>query len=218
MPSLTLQPKAGPKGTFLDELKRRQTSFSAKIGAKIQGASSGGEIGFDENPEDLSWVIFQEFGTATRREGDPLRGIPGPSSAKYPIPKEGTTFLRFPDPFNKFPEHLKNAEGDVVLFSVEHPGIRPGGFIRSVLDGDDSLIKVVVKTSVLNIILNESNPYNERTLLEQLIANIMPQVKDIIATSMGKVLTGTREDGRLNGRTAEEVFREAALIVENNEF
>lgn len=216
----TLQPIKNSKGTtFLQDLQRRRTSFSDKLGAKIQGSSSGGTIGFDETPEDLSWVIFQEFGTATKRQGDVPRGIPGPGPP-YEIKPKNTDFLRFPDPENKFPATFKNAEGDVILSIVkEHPGIRPGNFIRPILDGSDSEIKVLVKDIIKSALLDNPNgAYDFEKVHQFLIEIIMPSIIDSIATSMGQVLTGTREDGRLGDRTAEEVFREAALVVEDNEF
>jgi hypothetical protein len=196
--------------TFLNELKKRAEAMPDFIGAGIAG-------------DNLDWIIYQEFGTATKLDHEANRySIPKElwksGGEAYPIYPHGNYKLRFPDPTGKYKgEH--DEDGNVYLNMVpssdarafkSHPGIRPAHFIRDVLEQ----IRANVRKHVYVVITDSSNPYDFQKLNEELFQSAV-ETKEIIAVSIEAALPNTRVDGgKLHGLSAAAAFRSEAQIKE----
>lgn len=142
-------------------------------------------------PPSLYFWYWLEFGTALRGE-DPTR------QHTYPI-----------DPVNKKALHWTNPGGDShFAFHVDHPGIRPHLIVRNVLES----IREAAGLTLSEIIPNSG--FSVAAIREGLLSNIMPNAKSQIVESMALKAPGVRSDGKLEGRSASEVFASEAKIVE----
>jgi len=202
---IKVAPKKGPSGrTFSQEITRRKNELSRPMAVTLAG-----------NEHELDWVIFQEFGTATRRQADEERGIPGPTGAPYRIPSITNLTAKpliFPDPEDKYIllEHLEN--GYVITDVVHHPGVAPKFFIRSKLDQ----IREDTKELIVQAIINPKIPYSFKYIKNILFNPVVRNIIDRISDSMSESLRQTREDGRLTGEYPEVVFREKVIVIDSS--
>lgn len=211
---------------LLPQLLKNAKNLEKPIGAKmIIPLVEGG----DPKVDDLSWVIYQEFGTATGRRGDPRYGIAG-KGPKYPIvPKNpDVKYLRIPrhtlnDPnlsggtgSDKLGVISSSAEveADEFLFAktVLHPGVKPQRFIRDALGeaGRISTIKVEIKDTILAI---GSQSQRKLEKIGKILITELRAIKEQIAVNIERSLQQRREDGKLEGEQPAEVFRKRVKVV-----
>lgn len=181
--------KITPKSTkFLDELRKRQASFrGARIAARIQV------------PSDLSFWYFLEFGTASRQDSAaPIRG-PGTSYPIYPVDANA---LSWPGP-----------DGERIVRDkvLAHPGIRPHPFVRQTLPDIRSFAKADLIAALMG-----AGGFRTANVKAQLLGNTMHRIVEMLSASLASAAPGTREDGKLDGNTAAEVFEEEAEVVDSS--
>jgi len=164
---------------FLNELRRRRGEFGAKAAARIT---------VPDGPE-YRWWYFQEFGTATHNPDSP-------NPAGYdilPVNGKGLAWTN-PDgsrvvvPFVGFP-HTR-----------PHPGVIPRRFITDI----EPTINRTVADRVAHSLTTSG--FSFEALRSALLTDIMPNIKSQIVQSMAEKLPGTREDGKLAGQRAADVF------------
>jgi hypothetical protein len=173
---------------FLKELQRRRSGFGSKrLAARLRV------------PEGLEnrWWYFQEFGTATHNPDSPNSS----GYNIYPVTR-GALAWTAPDgtrislPYVGFP------------YSRPHPGVPAQRFIAEI----EPTINATVGSMVGKTLL--SSKFDFEALHQALLSEIMPEVKKQVVDSMATKLTGTREDGKLLGRAAADVFNEITTIEE----
>jgi len=173
---------------FIKELERRRGEFASKrLAARITV------------PEGLEyrWWYFQEMGTATHNPDSP-------NSSGYNIhPVTGEVLAwtnpdgsRIVVPFVGFP------------YTAVHPGVPAQRYIAEI----EPTINLAVGSMVGKTLTSSKFDFN--ALHDALLTEIMPEVKRQIVESMATKLTGTREDGKLLGRAAADVFNEITTIEE----
>ncbi len=184
---------------FLAELRARARSFAnRKCAARIRV------------PDELQWWYFIEFGTAGRSEG-PFPHDPG----YYTIVPKYSSDLKFPAwTLNEPPGSglQVDADGNVHLHHVYHPGIRPRAYIRTNLKEWVNMVSEGIASAVL---LDEGQ-FRYGVVKEQLMHGIMPQIVADIGELLDQesVAGHTREDGKLGGASAGDEWREEAEIVD----
>lgn len=139
-------------------------------------------------PPELSWWHHQEFGTAPY----PIDPITGEALA---FPQGGQTVIR---------EH------------VDHPGLKPKRMVTQVLPDIEN------KTSEnVNRALAEGG-IDDPEMVRAAVIQSVRDAKELIVQSIAQNLPGTRpanpdypkQGGKLEGRTAAEVFEAEAVVVE----
>lgn len=140
-------------------------------------------------PEDMIWWYYNEFGTANL-------GVKGGKT--YPIPSVGTTPMTFPDASGALITRLK----------VNHPGIKASHMVGRI----EEEIRSYLVHAVIELL--PTGDFNPSTFKQGLLETIMVRVKELIKDSFATHLTGIRPDGKLNGKSAAEVFDEQATVVE----
>lgn len=139
-------------------------------------------------PDDLNWWYFQEYGTGTRGESGKASG------SSYDIVPTSGMYLKIP-----------NALGGYVFVPIvkDHPGINARYSVTKILPElqkySDS------KLREYSILRNPSE-------LETIIKDIADKAKELIIKSFEENLPGSREDGKLEGKTAAQVFSERATV------
>jgi hypothetical protein len=193
---------------FIKELQARRRAFQgAMIAARIQV------------PSDLQWWYWLEFGTASRQDANaPVTG----SGAPYIIKPVNALSLYFPhanNPNSAFRTPFSAPGGETApgpddgrfASVVVHPGVRPHPFVRGTLGP----IMRMVAEGFAQAAKGGLRPNVFQTYL---VNEIMPQAIEMIAESLDAVAPGTREDGRLDGNSAADVFREEAEAVGAQDF
>lgn len=139
-----------------------------------------------------------EFGTAGRQSPDaPYRSSYG---GTYPIDPVNADALSFPP--SPGAEHVIRAH-------VDHPGIRPRAFVRTAI-GELSKKGLNVTQDMLDLGFRLS-------VLKQSIFNALDyDAKEQVAKELEAAAPNTREDGKLDGNSAAEVFLEEAYVLDTS--
>lgn len=186
-------------GGYLAELKKRASRSSVKsFGARITV------------PEDMKWWVYQEFGTATRRDQDP-------SSENYTIEPIYKQFLEFRGSSGDVvvvhevaPHATFNNEGEVHGTTGGHPGVYPQHMVGGILDeiGQEAIASVCEALIASGFNLEEA----KAALLDQ----SMPKVKELIRQRFDELLSHHEQalHPKLDGASAAEVFDQEAVITE----
>lgn len=156
-------------------------------------------------PEELRWWYFHEFGSATFNEKHP--------TGAYPIVPITAPYLKFPNPEGKYisSEMFSHFDdGFTRRFKVMHPGVRPTHMITLVLDD----IRQMAATEIVQAMV--SSRYSKDAVRERLVQVVLQQAKQIIVESIEAHLEGQREDGKLHGRSAGEVFNDYAVVKDTS--
>jgi len=136
-------------------------------------------------PEALAWWYYQEFGTAPHQ-----------------IAPRDSSQLVFPD-------------GGRVSHPVQHPGTKPTRSVTKVLDEIEKAAAEMVRKAFL------AGALDDPSLLRTAIHEATEEAKRLIVASIAQDLPGSRgptdpnypkQSGKLEGRTAAEVFEEMATI------
>lgn len=172
---------------FISELQARARSFAN------QNVSATLMV-----PSDLAWWYWLEFGTAGRQSPDaPYRSSYG---GTYPIDPVNADALSFPP--SPGAEHVIRAH-------VDHPGIRPRAFVRTAI-GELSKKGLNVTQDMLDLGFRLS-------VLKQSIFNALDyDAKEQVAKELEAAAPNTREDGKLDGNSAAEVFLEEAYVLDTS--
>jgi len=195
------------------ELRKRRDLFKNPIGAKILIPTGG----TDPTTNALEWVLWQEFGTATKVKAAPEFGVGGVSE-EYNIPGDDN-----PEPPDQmsFPTYKGRTYGFRVLgrggrlvtpkgYIITHPGYPPKRFIRTALADAREALRIGMANAVAKGISGES----DFIALENATLEEMQKVKTMIARQMrASFQPNKRLDGRLGGRSPATIFREAAVVV-----
>lgn len=136
-------------------------------------------------PDEMQWWYYQEFGT--------------PDS--YPIDPVYAKELVFPDPSNEAGPRIHAAH-------VNHPPIRARHMVSAILTDIEETVQ-----SDFALAAVESG-FDGEEIRQTIVYSTMEKVKSMIAESFAQRLPGTREDGRLLGQSAAEVFESDAEIIE----
>jgi hypothetical protein len=144
-------------------------------------------------PPELSWWYWQEFGTAAS-------GEEGRSSGHtYRIVPVNARVLSWPD----------GQGGRVVRAEVPaHPGIKPRRAVRQVLPD----IREEMASAVHQAFLHKA--VDDPTRLSASFVTAMEDAKKRIVESMQTQIPGTRQDGKLAGRSASQEFNDNAEVVD----
>lgn len=186
-------------GGYLEELKRRASKASSKgFGARVTV------------PEDMKWWVYQEFGTATRRENDP-------TTEKYTIKPVRAKSLEFmgdegePIRVDRVEPHLHEDKTTGQWYMKGgHPGVYPQYMVGGALDDIGQIMVRDVCTSLIE------SRFDLEAAKETLLETTMPKVKELITERFDELLSKTMEPlhPKLEGRGAGQVFDEEAVITE----
>lgn len=145
-------------------------------------------------PDDLSFWYFLEFGTAGRQDGDaPVKSEHGGS---YEIkPKPGHKAL--------------HTAGGRFNFKIDFPGIRPRLIYRGIRG---ELFEYIASLNLTGALIGGETALG--LSLPETMNAVMAYAVTAMADRMESEAPGTREGGRLDGRSAGETFRAEAQIVE----
>lgn|SRR5574343_85538 len=140
-------------------------------------------------PDDLAWWYYQEYGTGTRGEQGRASGL------LYDIQPKTGMFLKIP-----------NGTGGFVFTPIvkDHPGIPARYSITKILP---ELKKYTLEK------LKHYRFLHRPSELDGIIKDIAEKAKELITNSFEENLPGSREDGKLEGKTAAQVFTERATVV-----
>lgn len=174
---------------FIPELRARRSSFHGKVAYRVTV------------PSDLSWWYWLEFGTAGRQ--DSAAPVKTAHPGTYPIDPVNAEALYFPD------AHAPNSPGGGrFAFHIDHPGIRPRLIYRGVRD---DILLAAARGIGRGFIQEGVRLATLRTVLRD---DVMPYAIEKMGEALDLAAPGVREDGRLDGNTAGEVWREEAEIEE----
>lgn len=177
---------------FTVKRKNNHDSFFTRIAdRKSEWAKVNKLAGRISVPPELQWWYWQEFGTATR--GDPGRS----SGTTYSIKPVEASVL-------KFPWHGDTFYREQIL---AHPGIPSHHFVTKSLH--DILLIAAIN---LEHSFREKGYWSADAVRESLLRKTLPDAIDRITLEMEKELPGVREDGKLKGATASQMFREKAFV------
>lgn len=181
----------------------------ASIRSRLAGSKIAARVSV---PTDLDWWFYQEFGTATHFDEDPIAlpdGIeqaPLPPSASpdfYVIRARAGGKLRLP-----ITMHWPDAwEGPYVL----HPGVAPKAFIRRILPDIHAATSLALAQALYE------RDYDPSSVQQALMSEIMPNIIQEIAASMAESLHGESDrdsPGKLEGSNPADVFLESASVVD----
>lgn len=155
-------------------------------------------------PEASFWRIH-EWGSATHREDG--------SGSAYTIEPKTKDFLRFPDFEHRYKlphdphgyalaPHIPISPDN----TVSHPGVRPRAMVRK----ETLNIREAFRTALRSVTALRLDAFKAALLSGMGVA------RALIVASIGRELPGTRDDGKLQGRTAAEVFDGAAIVELSN--
>jgi hypothetical protein len=179
---------------FLDELKRRRASFTGRsVSARIQV------------PPDLRFWYWLEFGTAGRQ--DPSAPMKSKWGDTYPIEPVRAQMLHWPNALAP-----NEPSGGRFQFHVDHPGIRPTLIVRDVIANKE--VWKTIGQGIGNAMLHEG--FRLGVLKAQLLEGAMPYISEQIASNLERAAPHTREDGKLDGNKASDVWREEVEIVDSS--
>lgn len=168
------------------QLSVQSERFVAELERRIAALGSSNPAATIVVPDEMSWWYIQEFGTADEYAIDPV------------VAKE----LLFPDPDNPDGERIHAKH-------VEHPPIRARHMVSSVIEDIHQKVQEDFAATVA------SSGFDGEEIRYTFLTGTMEDVKQIIADSFAERLPGTREDGRLLGESASEVFISDAEIRES---
>lgn len=213
------------RSKLLDGLITKGKKLKTPIGAALRIPLGGA----DPTVDALEWVLYQEFGTATRRRGKPFQGVAG-KTEEYPIPsletiaKDGGFYMKFPDPEEKY--NFPHKDGEAIVASgknpsptppIYHPGVWPKSFIRDTLaqEGLESFktLAVEIKDTIIPIGKHIGKGVDVNEDLQIITLKKLREIKELIALRMEAVLEQTRDDGRLEGQDPAEVFRSRVTVI-----
>jgi hypothetical protein len=142
-------------------------------------------------PDDLKWWYWLEFGTAGRQDADaPIKSA---HSGSYEIkPTDGHKALRI---------------GNRFAFKVEHPGIRPRLIYRGIRR---ELFEFIGTVNLAHALITGQT--EDGLTLNEAMHEVMLYAVHAMGAQLDAAAPGTREGGRLGGRSAGDVFREEAQI------
>lgn len=146
-------------------------------------------------PPELFWVLLQEHGTGTHG-----------GKGFYEIRPRNAPFLSWVSQVGQ------NAGKRIYVDMVKnHPGVPASHFIANSLEEIRSTVAAVLVEAMV-----ESN-YDYDAVKDAFLNIGMVEVQRIIAEAMAQTLTGTRDDGKLAGQTAADVFNQNAHIQDRSE-
>lgn len=212
MAKLSLNKLQGQVDDIAKTLKKLRDPFRSTVGAQIVIPVGG----TDPATNALEWVMWQEFGTATKRRSDPQFGVTRTRFEEYNIPGDNN-----PDPAERmwFPKYKGRTYGFPMVrgrlltpkgYIITHPGYPPKKFIRSVLRTAGDVLRLGISDT-----LNKGFSKDVDTIdLESATVAQMEKVKALIVASMRKAFgRNYRRDGRLGGVHPAVIFDQAAKVV-----
>jgi hypothetical protein len=142
-------------------------------------------------PDDLSFWYFLEFGTAGRQDAEaPVKSA---HSGSYEIkPKDAHKALKI---------------GGRFAFKVDHPGIRPRLIYRGIRR---ELFEFIGSVNLARALVTGRT--EDGLTLDEAMHEVMLLAVNAMGARLDEAAPGTRADGRLDGRSAGDVFREEAQI------
>jgi hypothetical protein len=145
-------------------------------------------------PDDLSFWYFLEFGTAGRQDSD------------APVKSEhGGSYEIKPKPSHK----ALHTAGGRFNFKIEHPGVRPRLIYRGIRG---EFFEYIASLNLAAALIGGETALG--LSLPETMNAVMAYAVAAMADRMETEAPGTREGGRLDGRSAGETFRAEAKIVE----
>lgn len=182
-------------GPFSRMLARRIKSWAAapKIGAVIH------------TPPELAWWYYNEFGTATKREGM------GPPTGYYEIPGYGISIFTYKG------EHHRRKAG---VNPVHHPGTHASHAVSLAQPDYQHALSMAVKTGFAHGSLD--SPAKVQASIE----SGMEEAKELIARNYDALLQhndyhsapgGIEGTGKLEGRKAADDYRKLAQVKDIKE-
>lgn len=176
--------------------------------SRVQNKKAGAVIRAGRN---LDWVVYHEFGTATRFQGgdiDSTKGIEvtAPPSSTSPSGFYPTPGSRLPIT-SEFPKETIvpiNPKGDAFL----NPGVTPKGMIQTALPETISPITQMVAETLL------SSNFDIDAVETALVEQAAPLIVEAVAERIGASLGNTERDtpGRLNGESPADAFSSGVEI------
>jgi hypothetical protein len=145
-------------------------------------------------PDDLSFWYFLEFGTAGRQDAD------APAKSEH-----GGSYEIKPKPDHK----ALHTAGGRFNFRIEHPGVRPRLIYRGIRG---ELFEFISSLNLTRALIGGETALG--LSLSETMTAVMAYAVNAMADRMETEAPGTREGGRLDGRSAGDTFRAEAKIVE----
>jgi hypothetical protein len=143
-------------------------------------------------PDDLSFWYFLEFGSAGRQD------------AEAPIRSEhGGSYEIKPKPDHK----ALHTAGGRFNFRIEHPGVRPRLIYRGIRR---ELFEFIGTVNLAHALVTGQT--EDGLSLNEAMHEVMLFAVHAMGARLDAAAPGTREEGRLGGRTAGDTFREEAQI------